>query len=755
MIKDTSRDPKARTPARSHKAPKAPASSGRGAPEHGAAKPTEAAGARPEHSAAKPSEAAEAHPEPRHAPEPRVAASVARTVERVRLLMQRRLLWLEHLAATRRAAGQSPESALDGSDSIEAERRWLTSESSPARALGEELARVEEAQRKDRASGLARVVAVFDLSEAESDVLQVCLACAVEPGLRQVCGFLHRNPADTHVSEALVARLGGHLPPLIGPGRPLLRWRLVRTREAGASDQLAPALVDRHAPLFIDPYILEYVSGEAAEDPALLGVTAPVGGPNEQEGVAPIADWPIAEVVARIKRVWMAEGSVRVLVLGPPGSGRRTFAAAVAAALGQRLVAVDAAAVPEARWAEASLHAQRRGLLLGNTLAWCEVQAGKREPPPPGTGLQFITADVDLELPPLPDVVDERVELPRLTVAERRDLWRRLVPAAATWKEPELDHLAERYRVQVGDIATIGRRNVRDIGEAREECRKATRYRLGELAQLLGCPFSRDDLMLPASLRDVLGHFLFEAKERVRFWETPSAARLFPRGRALVALMTGPPGTGKTMAAQVIAAELGLDLFRVDLASSLSKYIGETAKNLGRIFARAAEMNAVLLFDEADALFSKRTEVQDAHDRYANTDTNYLLQLIEDFDGIALLASNRKHNIDSAFIRRIRYVMDFQNPEAGERLQIWQRLTRELVGPGREAELAPILRRIADQVELTGAQIKLALLGAVFGARQAGQPLQLAHLYLGIERELGKAGRDLGPKARERIERYE
>jgi SpoVK/Ycf46/Vps4 family AAA+-type ATPase len=259
--------------------------------------------------------------------------------------------------------------------------------------------------------------------------------------------------------------------------------------------------------------------------------------------------------------------------------------------------------------------------------------------------------------------------------------------------------------------------------------------------------------MLPTALHRVLDHFLFEAKERVRFWENPSASRLFPRGRALVAMMTGPPGTGKTMAAQVIASELGLDLFRIDLASSLSKYIGETAKNLARIFARAAEMNAVLLFDEADALFSKRTDVQDAHDRYANTDTNYLLQLIEDFDGIALLASNRKSNIDSAFVRRIRYVMDFQNPEAGERLQIWRRLTNELVGADREAELGPLLRRIAEQVELTGAQIKLALLGAVFGARQARQPLSLGHLYLGIEREMTKAGRDLGPKARERIER--
>jgi SpoVK/Ycf46/Vps4 family AAA+-type ATPase len=245
---------------------------------------------------------------------------------------------------------------------------------------------------------------------------------------------------------------------------------------------------------------------------------------------------------------------------------------------------------------------------------------------------------------------------------------------------------------------------------------------------------------------------LFEARERVRVWEGPAAQRLFPRGRGLIALMTGNPGTGKTMAAQVIAAELGLDLFRIDLAASVSKYIGETAKNLRRIFARAAEMNAVLLFDEADALFSKRTEVKDSHDRYANTDTNYLLQLLEGFDGIALLASNKRQNIDLAFVRRLRYVLDFPRPDAAERLRIWQRLVRELFGEATEVELHGLLRSTADAVELTGAQIKLALLGGIFAARQDGSTLTGAHLCVGIERELVKSGRSLGLKERERVE---
>jgi SpoVK/Ycf46/Vps4 family AAA+-type ATPase len=257
--------------------------------------------------------------------------------------------------------------------------------------------------------------------------------------------------------------------------------------------------------------------------------------------------------------------------------------------------------------------------------------------------------------------------------------------------------------------------------------------------------------MLSTSLNALLDHFLFEAKERVRFWERPSARRLFPRGTGLVALMTGPPGTGKTMAAQVIAAELNLDLVRIDLASAINKYIGETAKNLRRVFARAAEMNAVLLFDEADALFSKRTEVRDSHDRYANADTNYLLQLLEDFEGVAILASNKMQNLDVAFVRRIRYVMDFPRPEPPERFAIFQRVLRELTSGNDADRLAPAMRALAETIDMSGAQIKLSVLAAVFMARRTRDALSLAHLLEGVDRELAKEGRSLTPKERERI----
>jgi hypothetical protein len=445
---------------------------------------------------------------------------------------------------------------------------------------------------------------------------------------------------------------------------------------------------------------------------------------------------------------------VRIVVTGPKSSGRRTFAACVLEALGVPAIAIETTDVAEADWPNVFLHAQRLAILFEMAIVWHGAHVGRRFAYAPRvTPIQFVVGDADTSLAPLAGVIDERVAMPLLTLEQRSELWKRLLPVSRTWNAGAFAHVTERYRVHVGDIATAARRGVRTADEAVEHCRMLTRDRLGELGQFVECPFVRDDLTLSDKLDRAIDELLFEARERARFWENPAARRLFPRGTGLVALLTGPPGTGKTMAVQVIAAELGLDLFRIDLAACVSKYIGETSKNLKRIFAQAAEMNAVLLFDEADALFSRRTEVRDSHDRYANTDTNYLLQLIEDSDGVVFLASNKKQNIDAAFLRRIRYVLDFPRPEATERLVIWQKLVRDLGGSELERELAGGLSALAATVELSGAQIKLAVLGALFGARQTGERLAMKHLCRGIERELTKEGRSLGLAERERIER--
>jgi SpoVK/Ycf46/Vps4 family AAA+-type ATPase len=208
-------------------------------------------------------------------------------------------------------------------------------------------------------------------------------------------------------------------------------------------------------------------------------------------------------------------------------------------------------------------------------------------------------------------------------------------------------------------------------------------------------------------------------------------------GRGLAALFAGPPGTGKTMAAGVIANQLGLDLYRIDLSQVVSKYIGETEKNLARIFAEAESSNAVLLFDEADALFGKRTEIGDAHDRYANIETSYLLQRMEDYEGIAILASNLRQNMDEAFLRRLRFVVEFPFPDAAHRLHIWQRHLRTDAPLDGDLDL-PLL---AERVAVSGGNIRNIVLAAAFLAAGEGQPIGMAHLLRAARREYEKVGK--------------
>jgi len=304
-------------------------------------------------------------------------------------------------------------------------------------------------------------------------------------------------------------------------------------------------------------------------------------------------------------------------------------------------------------------------------------------------------------------------------------------------------------------MVATSRRMTENIEEASIALQADAGSRLGKLAQQMNGHFTWDDLVLPAAVKNGMEDFTFEAMERNHFWEEPAAQRLFPHGKSLIALFTGNPGTGKTMAAQVIANKLKLDLFKIDLSSVVSKYIGESAKNIERILSRAKTMDVVLLFDEADSLFGKRTEIKDAHDRYANTDTNYLLQAIEEYPGIIILTSNKKSNIDNGFLRRFRYVIEFPKPDATERLQLWTSLLNELGGEEQMKALSVGLKKLADLIELTGAQIKLSILSAVFMARRDAGEIQITHLLKGIERELMKEGKSLGRDVLQSFDYYD
>ncbi|MEZ4625421.1 MAG: ATP-binding protein [Thermomicrobiales bacterium] len=216
-------------------------------------------------------------------------------------------------------------------------------------------------------------------------------------------------------------------------------------------------------------------------------------------------------------------------------------------------------------------------------------------------------------------------------------------------------------------------------------------------------------------------------------------ARLLPRGRGISVLFSGPSGTGKTMAAEVIASELGLDLYRIDLATVVSKYIGETEKNLEAIFNAAADANGILFFDEADAIFGRRSEVKDAHDRYANLEISYLLQKMEQFDGVAILATNLRDHLDDAFLRRLQIVVEFRLPDEELRERMWRVFFPDEVPLDRAIDFTELAR----QFRLSGGNIKNIAVAAAYGAAANGGVVDSGHLLHAARREHQKIGRRL------------
>jgi hypothetical protein len=246
-----------------------------------------------------------------------------------------------------------------------------------------------------------------------------------------------------------------------------------------------------------------------------------------------------------------------------------------------------------------------------------------------------------------------------------------------------------------------------------------------------------EDIVLPADAVAQLRELCERVARRGRVFDDWGFGRTLSRGRGTAALFSGGSGTGKTMAAEVVARTLGLDLYRIDLARVVSKYIGETEKNLDRVFTAAEAANAILFFDEADALFGKRSDVNDAHDRYANIEVSYLLQKMEDYDGLAILATNLPDNLDPAFTRRIATHIYFPFPDAAARLQIWQRAWPREVPVASDLDLAAIAR----DLKVAGGSIKNIALTAAFSAAGNGGSVSRAHLFHAVRREQQKSGR--------------
>jgi hypothetical protein len=328
---------------------------------------------------------------------------------------------------------------------------------------------------------------------------------------------------------------------------------------------------------------------------------------------------------------------------------------------------------------------------------------------------------------------------------EQRAAWRRALDGAA---DAAVDAIAAQFSLSLPAIETVaaeaGARSARDTANPNETpdvawdlCRMRLRARLEGLAQRVISAARWDQLVLPAAQMELLRGIVAQLRQRVTVYDRWGFGARSPRGLGITALFFGPSGTGKTLAAEVLANELRLDLYRIDLSSVVSKYIGETEANLRRVFDAAEESGAILLFDEADALFGKRSEVKDSHDRYANIEVSYLLQRMEAYRGLAILTTNMKSALDPAFLRRIRFIVQFPFPDEAERAAIWRRV----FPPDTPTEGLDWGRLSA--LRIPGGNISNIALNAAFLAADAEEPVRMTHLIVATRSEYDKLERPL------------
>jgi hypothetical protein len=572
-------------------------------------------------------------------------------------------------------------------------------------------------------AAIERLAGAFGLSAFERDLVLLAAGVEMDPGLGALCGEAQGHPQRPWPTFALAAAaLANPEWSALAPLRPLRRWRLLELDEASA---LASARIR------IDERVLHFLAGLDYLDPRL----APLLRPVEAADAMAASHAALRDAIAA--RLAQAPAPLPLVQLnGPDADGREDIAAGCAELLGLRLHVLAAADVPPgaAEVAELAMLCEREAALGAGALL---IDCGGQPAPPQALqlaerthGVVFLGAD---QAPRLrrPLLACE-VGYPR--PAERRALWTQALGAAAP---PSLDAIAMQFRLSARSIAAtadaLPAQDAAPDGAALwRACRQAAPAGLAGLARQVEPSAQWDDLVLPPAQKDALAQIVVHMRHRFTVYDRWQFGAREGRGQGISALFTGDSGTGKTMAAEVLARELQLALYRVDLSSVVSKYIGETEKNLRRVFDAAEAGGAMLLFDEADALFGKRSEVKDSHDRYANIEVSYLLQRMEAFTGLAILTSNHKAALDSAFMRRLRFVLHFPFPQAGEREAIWRR-----VFPAA----APTDRLAFDKLarlQVSGGHIHNIALAAAFLAADAGASVGMAHVLRAARADAAK-----------------
>ncbi|MFF9501034.1 ATP-binding protein [Streptomyces sp. NPDC014656] len=593
----------------------------------------------------------------------------------------------------------------------------------------------EPADRAAPDSRLGSLARDFGLSALDVDILLIALLPDLDDRFESFYGYLNDDVTRRRPSAGLALGLCG-MPHADREARARLGER-APLRAGGLL-----LVEDRERPflgraLRVPDRVTAYLLGDDAPDPRLADVRAP------WEAVRRVGDpVPLARFLSSDSRglVYLQEDQ---------GGAGTALAASALEAAGRAVLAVDLARLAEdPAPSEAVRCLLREARLTGAGLVCAPVDAVARERP----GLLRAVTDLPVRVvmvgrlpwdaawstaPPL------LLRAPRVGPEARAELWRESAGEDVALPVQDLlsPFLLTPEQIVRSARAAVQKARLEAAEVTADHVRQGARAQnaagLDRLARRIEPAVGWQDLVLPPDTETQLRELTSRARHRDHVLGTWSMRPGGGRGRGVAALFAGDSGTGKTMSAEVIAADLGLDLYTVDLATVIDKYVGETEKNLERIFTEAAGVNGVLLFDEADAVFGKRSDVKDAHDRYANVESAYLLQRMESFDGLAILATNLRANLDDAFTRRLDLIVDFPVPDAPQRLLLWDRT----LGPNLPRATDLDLAFCAEAFELSGGNIRSIAVTAAYLAAEAGTPLTMPMLIHAIQREYQKLGR--------------
>jgi SpoVK/Ycf46/Vps4 family AAA+-type ATPase len=628
-------------------------------------------------------------------------------------------------------------------------------------------ARIEASRAAGLALPLDRITRDLELDELSRRVLVLLAGCELDEGIRRLFAyawddFTRRAPSAEFLLGLLQPSSAGRLVNAYAflARSPLVRWDLVHL---GPMDGSAPEPFGARS-VRLSASVAAAFLGRAELDPELRGAAAVVERAASDDDPDLVLADTVRDRIARNLQLLDEEEAAVIVLVGPAGCGKTTAAMRYLSGPGRPVIAVQVERLmrPYERVERRVAALRRDARLLGAPLL-LDLADAEHEDPSLGGGYRAL-ADL-LREHRHGAVITARdgagwflgmldqaalVHIPHPSKDERAAIWLR---ALAEHDVPAVDtdvlEAATRYPLTGGAIrraavaagaSARGRgadRRALQVEDVVEACRAQLTPRLSGIAQRIVTTFTWEDLILPRESRRLLREIVAYAKNRARVFDEWGYGRILPYGRGLSVLFSGPPGTGKTMAAGIVAGELGMELFRVDLSRTVSKYIGETEKNLGRIFDEATKSQSILLFDEADSLFARRTDVKSSVDRYANLEVNYLLQRMEDFEGVTILTTNFEGSLDDAFRRRIRYRVNFPAPDEATRAALW----RSMIPPQVELEDEIEALELAQDFDLSGGHIKNAAVRAAFFAADRGTGLRMNDLRKAATLECEKLGR--------------